>query len=78
MVPTTGIYRIIHAVHRLPHEVILVAGGQFPRCSKCDVWVSFELVREVRARFEYEPVQLYELPVIDDEENKADSAQAKG
>ena len=76
--PTTGIYRIIHTAHRLPHEVILVAGGQFPRCSKCDVWVSFELVLETRARFEYEPVQMYELPVVDDEVKKADAAEAKG
>ena len=78
MVPTTGIYRITHAAHRLPHEVVLIAGGQFPRCSKCGDLVSFELVLETRVRFEYEPVQIYELPVIDDEEKKADSAEAKG
>lgn len=76
--PTTGIYRVIHAEHRLPHEVILVAGEQFPRCSKCGALVSFELMREAHAGFEYNPVRLYELPDLDDEEKKADAAEAKG
>jgi len=39
--------------------------------------VIFELLREVRAKFEYQPIQVYELPEIDEEE-KADSADASG
>jgi hypothetical protein len=76
-VPTTGIYKIIHAEHRLPHEVILSGGDIFPRCAKCSDVVIFELLREVRAKFEYQPIQVYELPEIDEEE-KADSADASG
>ena len=70
--PTTGIYKVIHAEHRLLHEVILSGGDIFPRCAKCSDVVIFELLREVRAKFEYQPIQVYELPEIDEEE-KADS-----
>ena len=76
-VPTTGIYKVSHAEHSLPHEVILSCGDIFPRCAKCNDVVMFELVREVRAKFEYQPIQVYELPEIDEEE-KADSANATG
>jgi hypothetical protein len=75
-VPTTGIYKVVHAEHRLPHEVILIGGDSFPRCSKCDVLVRFELLRAARAEFQYHPVHLYELPELDEE--KADSADATG
>jgi len=78
VVPTTGIYAVYHAEHRLPHEVILVGGDKFPRCSKCGSSVRFGLVRMARAEFEYYPVRVYELPDLDDEEKMADSADAKG
>jgi hypothetical protein len=66
-VSTTGIYRVIHAEHRLPPEVILIGGAQFPRCSKCSNPVMFSLVMAARAGFEWQPVTVYELPVLDDE-----------
>ncbi|HKV91335.1 MAG TPA: hypothetical protein VJW20_02175 [Candidatus Angelobacter sp.] len=77
-VPTTGIYAVHHIEHRLPHEVILIGGDKFPRCSKCGTAVTFTLLREARAGSEYHPVRVYELPDLDDEEKNADSAKANG
>jgi hypothetical protein len=77
-VPTTGIYEVNHTEHRLPHEVILICGDVFPRCSKCAASVTFIRVRPARAGFAYNPVRVYELPDLDDEEKKADSADATG
>jgi hypothetical protein len=70
MVPSTGIYKVIHEAHRLPHEVMLLGGERFPRCAKCGDSVAFELVRRVLDTF-VEPVRLYELPVIGDEDQTA-------
>jgi hypothetical protein len=78
VVPHTGIYTVYHTEHRLPHEVILIGGDKFPRCSKCGVAVTFALVRIARAGFEHHPVHVYELPDLDDEDKKAESAEAKG
>ena len=69
MVPSTGIYKVIHEA-RLPHEVMLLGGERFPRCAKCGDWVAFELVRGVPDTL-VEPVRLYELPVIGDEDQSA-------
>ena len=44
LIPETGIYKVIHGEHRLPHEVILFQGEKFPRCAKCRDKVCFELV----------------------------------
>jgi hypothetical protein len=77
-VPTTGIYSVYHSEHRLPHEVILVGGDTFPRCCKCGTAVTFALEREARAGFEHHPVRVYELPDLDDEENRAQSAENAG
>jgi hypothetical protein len=78
VVPATGIYTVYHAEHRLPHEVIVIAGDKFPRCAKCGVSVKFALVRIALAGFEHHPVRVYELPDLDDEEKKADPAAAPG
>ena len=78
VVPATGIYTVYHAEHRLPHDVIVIAGDKFPRCAKCGVSVKFELARKAPAGSELRPVRVYELPDLDDEDNKADSAKAKG
>jgi hypothetical protein len=69
-IPESGIYRVIHANHRLPHEVTLIAGQVFPPCAKCHEDVRFELVRELPelARERRGHVSLYSLPVLDDED----------
>jgi hypothetical protein len=69
VIPESGIYRVIHARHRLPHEVTLVEGQQFPRCSKCQSDVVFELIHpapSIQADQSFRVV-LYELPVLEDD-----------
>jgi hypothetical protein len=69
-VPQSGIYRVIHAGHRLPHEVTLLAGEIFPRCSKCNNAVQFEVVRRaphIQTEFGFKIV-IYELPVFEEDE----------
>ncbi|HLY93173.1 MAG TPA: hypothetical protein VKQ89_07955 [Candidatus Angelobacter sp.] len=70
-IPACGIYRVIHAQHRLPHEVTLIEGQLFPPCSRCHNEVRFELVRGVPAleRERRGSVSLYALPVIEEEED---------
>src|SRR5262249_50192165 len=69
-IPTTGVYRVVHAQHRLPHEVTLIEGQTFPPCSKCHDEVRFELVRELPSlgRERRGSVSLYVLPVLEEEE----------
>jgi len=66
----SGIYRVYHANHRLPHEVTLLRDQLFPRCVKCEQMVYFELVRSAPditlAPFK---VALYALPESDEEED---------
>ena len=74
-VPHSGIYRVTHAGHRLPHEVTLVAGEVFPRCSKCQDAVQFESIRRAtlaQADRSFRIV-VYELPVIEEEDNPSKS-----
>jgi hypothetical protein len=65
----SGIYRVVHRKHRLPHEVTLLRDQLFPRCIECEDAVYFELLRSVpgimKSRFK---VALYTLPVIDEED----------
>jgi len=67
-IPESGIYRVVHAQHRLPHEVTLIGGQTFPPCAQCHEDVRFELVRELPelARERRGHVSLYSLPVLDD------------
>jgi hypothetical protein len=69
-IPESGIYRVVHRDHRLPHEVTLLRDQLFPRCTKCERSVYFELVRSAPditlAPFK---VALYALPATDDEED---------
>jgi hypothetical protein len=44
LIPESGIYRVIHEAHRLPHEVTLFSEQRFPRCAKCKDAVKFELI----------------------------------
>jgi hypothetical protein len=76
MVPQSGIYRVRHKKHRLPHEVTLFRDQQFPRCAKCQNAVTFELIRAANAepdsaRGLSAPICVYELPVLDDEQEIA-------
>jgi hypothetical protein len=76
MVPQTGIYRVRHRKHRLPHEVTLFRDQQFPRCAKCQNAVTFELIRAANTELDSSrglsaPICVYELPVLDDEQEIA-------
>ena len=66
----SGIYRVVHRSHRLPHEVTLLCDQLFPKCSQCEDAVYFELVRSAPditlAPFK---VALYALPANDEEED---------
>lgn len=75
VIPASGIYRVIHSSHRLPHEVTLLKGETFPKCQKCADAVAFKLLRALQYQtvvreFEWR-VTLYELPVIEDEARRA-------
>jgi len=69
-IPESGIYRVVHGDHRLPHEVTLLRDQLFPKCSRCEGSVYFELVRSAPditlGPFK---VTLYALPAADDEES---------
>jgi len=70
-VSSSGIYRVSHQRHRLPHEVTLMAGDVFPPCARCGDHVRFALIREVPdqlARLGGKR-NLYSLPVLSDEED---------
>jgi len=75
VVAQSGIYRVRHRKHRLPHEVTLLKDEQFPRCSKCRNAVVFELVRDVtftdQSRERDSRIRLYELPVLEDGKQSA-------
>lgn len=68
-IPVSGIYRVIHAQHRLPHEVTLIAGQIFPPCAKCHEEVRFQMLRELASLERRGNVSLYSLPVLDDDED---------
>ena len=79
-VPASGIYRVTHLRHRLPHEVTLLAGQTFPRCSKCKDSIQFQPVRYA-ATVQADPdfkVVVYELPVLEDEEQDPKSNRIAG
>lgn len=69
-IPESGIYRVVHRAHRLPQEVTLLRDQIFPRCTRCEHSVYFELVRSAPditlAPFK---VALYALPASDEEED---------
>lgn len=69
LIPESGVYRVIHGAYRLPSEVTLVKGEKFPRCAKCGDGVIFQLVRATPERFLYQPMAVYELPALDEDES---------
>jgi hypothetical protein len=74
-VPEGGIYRTSHPQHNLPPEVTLLRNQRFPRCSRCNEPVLFELVRSAPALLNVHPstftVALYELPELSPDEEAA-------
>ena len=42
-VPHSGIYRVSHYQHRMPHDAVLRNGEVFPVCNKCGERVVFRL-----------------------------------
>lgn len=70
-VPHSGIYRVLHAGHRLPHEVTLVAGEIFPRCSNCKDAVQFQSIRQATLANADKSFKIvvYELPVVEEEDD---------
>ena len=70
--PVTGTYRVIHPEHKLPLEVTVRSGHRFPRCAKCAVAVSFELLRPSQGALPGGMMTLNMLPVLDaDEDDEA-------
>ena len=73
--PQSGIYRVRHRKHRLPHEVTLLRDNTFPRCDRCKDAVVFELLQAAKNETDMTEfstrIYLYELPVIDDEKDIA-------
>ena len=42
----SGIYEVVHdGEHRAAHDVVMIAGDQFPNCETCDQSVRFRLMR---------------------------------
>jgi len=71
-IPVTGIYRVFHARHRASHEVTLLAGEVFPRCSKCKGDVHFELIIQAqrpKADTDFR-IRLFEVPHPAEEESE--------
>lgn len=44
VVPKAGIYKVVHAEHRMPHKAAFKARDKFPACGKCASRVRFELL----------------------------------
>jgi hypothetical protein len=62
-IPESGVYRVFHNSHRVSHEVVLLAGEKFPRCSKCDADVHFELLQSVpEIEQDSDFIRIYEIP----------------
>lgn len=66
VIPASGIYRVHHDAHRLPHEVTLIEGYKFPRCQKCTGDVLFEAIAlaELWKSGPTRTIILHELPEI--------------
>lgn len=82
VVRQSGIYKVRHKKHRLPHEVTLLREQYFPRCAQCSTEVIFELVRAVMDESESvtlsSRIHLYELPVLEDDTPAEDDKPIAG
>jgi len=48
-VPQTGLFRVVHYQHRLPHNAVMRKDDRFPLCNKCGHRVAFSLSETVHA-----------------------------
>jgi len=71
LVPATGIYRVTHNLHRLPHEAVLLANERFPKCARCNDEVLFELAYPAPDLLPTHRNRIYELPIIEDDTSAA-------
>ncbi|HEX2331037.1 MAG TPA: hypothetical protein VHN74_20100 [Candidatus Angelobacter sp.] len=71
IIPLGGIYLVLHEQHRLIRTIRLYAGNRFPRCSQCRDQVRFELAQQMQEVPGDEPIQLYELSLLDEAEEEA-------
>lgn len=80
IVSQSGIYKVRHKKHRLPHNVSLLRDQYFPRCAQCDTAVIFELVRAAMDESEtgISQIRLYELPVIENDAPVEDDTPKAG
>jgi len=39
--PRSGVYRVHHYAHRMPHTVIILEGDLLPSCNQCGQYVQF-------------------------------------
>ncbi len=70
LIPATGIYEVVHALHRASHDVTLRLGEKFPPCSRCGEDVYFKLQRaapEIGADRNFR-ISLYQIPHPEDTE----------
>ncbi len=71
VIPVTGIYRVVHSAHRLPHEALIIQGQRFPKCQKCGDVVFFELIHPAADLFSHITYSICEIPVIEEDEDTA-------
>jgi hypothetical protein len=56
--PLSGVYRVVHHAHRLPHDVTIEKTTVFPSCARCDTRVRFVFLQEthfVRDDYDFGP-----------------------
>ena len=64
-VPQSGIYKVAHSQHRLPHEVTVLSGQIFPPCAKCGNAVIFKLLRVIQDSDTPFTITLHQIPEIE-------------
>ena|SRR5438105_12375310 len=65
VVPKSGIYKVTHTQHRLPHEVTVLSGQIFPPCAKCGNAVIFKLLRVIQDSDTPFTITLHQIPEIE-------------
>lgn len=75
-VAKSGIYKVTHSEHRLPHEVTVLSGQIFPPCAKCGNAVIFNLLRVIQDSDTPFTITLHQLPEIEATPEPAAEEQA--